>query len=46
MDDIKMHLQVVGHGGMDLIKLAQDRDSWRGLVNVLMKLNIGRLVCS
>ena len=45
-DNIKMHLQEVGHGGMDLIKQAQDRDRWRGIVNVVMNLNIGRLVCS
>ena len=45
-DNIKMYLQELGHGGMDLIKLAQDRDRWRGLVNVVMNLNIGRLVCS
>ena len=45
-DNINMYLQEVGHGGMDWIKLAHDRDRWRGLVNVVMNLNIGRLVCS
>jgi len=34
--DIKMGLQEVGFGGMDWIKLAQDRDRWRALVNVVM----------
>jgi len=27
-DNIKMGLQAVGCGGMDWIKLAQDRDRW------------------
>jgi hypothetical protein len=35
-----MDLQEVGWRGMDWIKLAQDRDRWRALVNAVMKIRI------
>jgi hypothetical protein len=37
--NIKMNLQEIGYGGMNWIELAQDRDRWGTLVNVVMNLN-------
>jgi hypothetical protein len=39
-DNIKMDFQEVRLGGMDWTKLAQDRDSWQELVNVVMNLQV------
>jgi len=40
VDNIRMDLQEVGFGYMDLIGLAQDRDRWRTLVSAVMNLRV------
>jgi hypothetical protein len=39
-DNIKMDLLEIGWGGVDCIGLAQDRNKWRALVNVVMNLRV------
>ena len=39
-DNIKIDLQEIGCGGVDLINGAQDRDGWRTLVNVAMNIRV------
>jgi len=38
--NIKMNLRKVAWGGMNWIDLAQDRDWWQALMNVIMNLQI------
>jgi hypothetical protein len=40
VDNIKMDLEEVGRGDVDWIGLAQDRNSWRGLVNSVLNLRV------
>ena len=42
-DNIKMELQEVGCGGMDWIKLAQDREKWQALVNMVMNFGFHKM---
>jgi hypothetical protein len=35
-----MDLRDIGWDGMDWIKVAQDRDKWRALVNTVMNLRV------
>ena len=39
-DNIKIDLQEVGYGNMNWIELAQDRDRWCALGNVVMNLGV------
>jgi hypothetical protein len=39
-DNIQMHLGEIGWNGVDWLGLAQDRDKWRALVNVIMNLRV------
>jgi hypothetical protein len=40
VENIKMDLREIGGNGMDWIDLAQDRDQWRDLLNMVMTLHI------
>jgi hypothetical protein len=40
VDNIKMNLRDIGWGGMDWIDLAQDRDQWRALANMVMYFRV------
>jgi hypothetical protein len=40
VDNIKIDLGEIGWGGMDWINVAQDRDQWRAMVNIVMNLRI------
>jgi len=42
-DNIKMDLQEVGEGYGDWMKLVQDRDRWRALVNMVMSLRVPKM---
>jgi hypothetical protein len=40
VDNIKMDLVEIGWGGMVWIDLAQDRNTWRALVNTVMNFQV------
>jgi hypothetical protein len=39
-DGIRMDLREIGLGGVDWIRLAQDRDRWRDVVSAVMNLRV------
>jgi hypothetical protein len=39
-ENIKIDLQEVGCEGMDWINVAQDREKWQAIVNVVMNLRV------
>jgi hypothetical protein len=40
-----MDFREIGWDGMDWIELAQDRDQWRALVNMVTKLQVRYFFC-
>jgi hypothetical protein len=40
VDNIKKDLLEIGWGGVDWIRLAQDRDKWKALVNAVMNFRV------
>jgi hypothetical protein len=43
-DDIKMYLREKERGGVDWIHLAQDRDQWRALVNMVINFGFNKVL--
>jgi hypothetical protein len=39
-DGIRMDLKEIGLGGVDWIRLSQDRDRWRAVVSAVMNLRV------
>jgi hypothetical protein len=39
-DGIRMDLREIGFGGVDWIRLSQDRDRWRAVVSAVMNLRV------
>jgi hypothetical protein len=39
-DGIRMDLRKIGLGGVDWIRLSQDRDRWRAVVSAVMNLRV------
>jgi hypothetical protein len=39
-DGIRMDIREIGLGGLDWIRLSQDRDRWRAVVSAVMNLRV------
>jgi hypothetical protein len=39
-DNIRMDLREIRWKGVDWIRLSQDRDQWRALINTVMKIRV------
>jgi hypothetical protein len=39
-DEVRMDLREIGLGGVDSIRLAQNRDRWRAVVSAVMNLRV------
>jgi hypothetical protein len=39
-DEVRMELREIGLGGVDWIRLVQDRDRWRAVVSAVMNLRV------
>jgi hypothetical protein len=39
-DGIRVYLREIGLGGVDCIRLAQDRERWRAVVSAVMNLRV------
>jgi hypothetical protein len=39
-DGVRMDLSEIGLGGVDWIRLSQDRDQWRAVVSAMMNLRV------
>jgi hypothetical protein len=46
VDNIKMGLRGIGWGGMDWTDVAQDRDRWKALVNMVMNFGFHKMLRS
>jgi hypothetical protein len=40
VDGVRMDLREIGLGGVDWIRLAQDRDWWQAVVSAVMNLQV------
>jgi hypothetical protein len=40
VDNVKIDLRGIGQSGMNWIDMAQDRDQWRALVNMVINIRV------